>query len=317
MVTEKQLKSLAQGRASRKGVKGDRVRLNLTVKPSTKAWLEQEGKIGEVVDSLVAQAQLVRGCEFGTMRLVNPDRGRVCVAQIGTLSARTEDFNEFSILSVQGGLEFSPGRRFSRKELAQWLLGEPLLPDDRLTLSDEFGDIPAIAPNPQSWKWYAMRQGEERLKAKFKPTAAEIQAIAGAALSLNPKGFYPLIDPFEIWVCDKGGLEPLALVMTGTSLDDVSAQTISPLWRFNFSKCTVDTELPLRKLREEVNSRINTSTTPGKVGWCQRTFRRNLDGSAIEYSQSLEKIADHAIGYLPDGQLAHPYDRKLKEILGR
>lgn len=317
MPTEKQLASLAQGRQSRKGM-SSRARLNLTVKPSTKAWLEKQGNNGKMIDQLVEQAQSPRGYEFGLMRLVNPDRNSVYVAQLftgnGVLSARTEDFELFSIYSVQVGKEFYPGRKFSRKELASFFLAESILPDQRKTLSDEFGDIPAIAPNPQSWKWYAIHRGEERLKQEYKPTALDFQRVSGAALSLTKGGFYPLIDPYEIWVCDKDSQEPLFLAMTGTSLEDVDRQTFSPMWRFNWHKCTSDTEVPLRKLQEEINSRVNTSDTPGKFGWFHRLFKRNLDGSAIEYSQSLEEVQTRLSGYLPDGTIAEPYATSLNNI---
>ncbi len=264
----------------------------------------------------------------GIIRLVNPWRGLLYVSEIkgrhGLLSARTQDFKMFSIYFLRDGVEFYPGRMFDRVELSQWLSGEPIHPDSREVLADEFGAIPAVAPNPQSWKWYAFRQGEEILKYQFSPSTAEIQKVAGAALMLRPDCFSPLIDPWEIWVCDKDSQLPLMLTMTGQSLEDIDSVTFSPLWRFNWQTATTDTEPMLRALEKRVNERINAATEPGRVRWTHRLFRRNLDGSAEEWrrenecdpSLPLVKVEEFPAGWLPSGLLAEPFESDRRALEG-
>jgi hypothetical protein len=264
---------------------------------------------------------------LGVMRLVNPWRGLVYFAQVegqyGMLSARTGDFKHFSIYSVQSGKEFYPGRIFERAELAQWLLGEPLHPDQRALLADEFGDIPAVAPNPQSWVWLTVSgQGEERLKRAFKPNPAELQQLAGAALSLQRGQFYPLLDSWEIWLCDKDTLEPLALAITALTLEDTDWQTFSPRWHANWQSAPAEHKVGLHNLEKEINARINSATDLSCFRSVHRLFQRNLDGSSQEWAREnpvdvslpLLKVADHPAGYLPDGLLAEPFESQRLQL---
>lgn len=251
---------------------------------------------------------------------MNPTRRGVWEAKVSTeyghLVARTENSHSFSVYAIEEGKEFYCGRRFSRKELGTWLQGELTPPDEQETLRDEFGDIPAIAPNPQSWIWYYLGPwGEERLKTQYKPTTSDLQTLAGLALQINPQNFYPLGDNYEIWVCDKDTELPLFLATTGTSLAEIDKQFFSPLWRFALCHCTADTEVPLRELRDSINQRINASDTPDKVRWKHRLFRRNLDGSAVEYGQmNLVEIAEHPAGWLPTGLMAEPFESIRKSL---
>ena len=253
------------------------------------------------------------------IRLVNPARPGVMQARIkvmhGFLVARTEDCRNFSIYAWQQGKEFYCGRQFTREEIATWVSGELIPPDNRTELADELGDIPALAPNPKNWMWYFVGgRGEERLRQDYKPTIADLQRLAGLALQINLSTFYPLGDPYEIWVCDKDTEMPLFLAMTGSSLEEISSQFFSPLWRFNWSRCDEKTEIPLRKLQKLINNRVNLSERRGTIRWKHRLFERQLDGSSIEFGENLLPIAEHPAGWLPLGLLAEPYETIRRDL---
>jgi len=254
------------------------------------------------------------------IRLVNPTRPSVFEAYIqtehGGIVARTEDSQSFSIYYLLEGKEFYCGRRFTRKEIAQWLKGKLPHPDERRQIYDELGDIPAIAVNPQSWVWYFVsNRGEERLKTELKPTISDLQKLAGLALQINPSNFYPLGDPYEIWVCDKDTELPLFLTVTGNSLEEIDRQTFSPLWRFNFVDCTASNEVALRELQKLINSRVNASDNFRTIKWTHRIFKRNLDDSVIEYSQDeLKPIAEYPPNWLPTGLMAEPFETVRKHL---
>jgi len=260
----------------------------------------------------------------GTIRLVNPWRGLVYVAEVetmhGRLSVRTKDFENFSICTWHLGHEFYLSKEFSRRELAQWVIGKPLCPDDKKKLIDEFGDIVAVTPKPDAWCWRrhmgCFRQ--QVLKSEFIPTTGELQKAAEVALMMHIDEFLPNIDSWEIWSCDKETNLPLALVMTGETLDDIDRITFSPLWRANCNASLDENEAELRVLTKEVNERINSASQPGRVRWVHRLFHRKPDGSAEEWmrsnpsnpSEDLAKIAEYPPGWLPSGLLAEPFESR-------
>jgi hypothetical protein len=252
--------------------------------------------------------------------LVNPTRKPVWEAKMATaggyLVARTEDCQRFAVYSLQSGKEFYCGRRFTREEIGKWLEGKLPHPDERRQISDESGDIPAIAVNPQSWVWYFVsNRGKKRLKTELKPTISCLQKLAGLALQINPSNFYPLGNPYEIWVCDKDTKLPLFLTVTGNSLEEIEQQTFSPLWRFNFVDCATSNEVALRELQKLINARVNASDNFRTIKWTHRLFKRNLDNSAIEYNQDeLEPIAEYPPNWLPTGLMAEPFESLRKRL---
>lgn len=272
-----------------------------------------------------------QGYTLGLIRLVNPWRGHCYCANLetekGILSARSFDLKTFGFYSVIGNSEFYPGRDFTRKELGEWLSGQPIPPDQRSQIRDEFGDIPAITPNSQDWTWLSITgRGEERLTREAKPQMFEIQNLAGAALLMSKDKFLPLLDPYELWVCDKDSLDPIALVLCDISLERIDWQQFNPMWRMGRGDLSFEFQDSIltqaRGLQKEIHARVNTSTKASRFEFYSRIFKRNLDNSAIEYRRAnihlpntpLEAVESHPIGFLPEGLLANPWEQKRLEI---
>lgn len=261
---------------------------------------------------------------LGLIRLVNPWRGRIWCADLatahGTLSARTgtkpkDAFERWDIYLVRDGVEYWCGRSFTKRELMRWFSAE-VLPADDQPQDDEFGNIPANTPNPQSWKWYGFTVGEVVLPSQYKPAAADLQRLAGFALAMRPNEFYPYLDLFEVWVCDKDTLEPLALVATGNTLKEAEAQMFSPLVRlgkgdlsYDFKDCG-----DARSLQKRINDRINAATVTGRVKSVSRMFERKLDGLAIEYRNGQAYSGGNENINLPENWLADPWWELLQSL---
>lgn len=309
--------------SSQAAKKEEKVRINAYLRSESKHWLNKgKDAVGEEIDLAVFfrrnWVDLIAGTvQIGLMRLVNPDRGRLLCANIqldsGTLSARTSNFKQFGLYCVVGGREFYPGREFSRWEFSRWFGAEALPQEDRET-EDELGKIPATHPNPTTWKWYAIdSRGERNLKQSSKPNLVDLQKVAGYALTLREEEFYPFIDNWECWVCDRKTLQPLALVLTANSREEIETLTYSPMWRF----CSnAEHEQETRKFENEINNRINTASKPGRWGFNALVFERHLDNSVTEYAPD-GKVTHHPIGHLPIGELTEPFEKKRLELLNK
>lgn len=283
--------------------------------------------VGEAIDI----AEFVRGnmsaiasqeIKLGLIRLVNPWRGRIWCADLatahGTLSARTgakpkNAFERWDIYLVRDGVEYWCGRSFTKRELMRWFSAE-VLPADNQPQDDEFGSIPANTPNPQSWEWYGFTVREVVLPSQYKPTVADLQRLAGFALAMRPNEFSPYLDLFEVWVCDKDTLEPLALVATGSTLEEAEQQTFSPLVRlgtgdlsFEFKDCE-----KARSLQKQINERVNAAVESGCVKYASRLFERRLDSAVVEYRGGHVYSGDDAIANLPENWLADPWWGELQ-----
>jgi hypothetical protein len=314
------LANLKPGIAKKEG----RERLSAYVLPSTKASLNASGlAVGESIDI----AEFIRRnmldlqtgkAQLGLIRLVNPWRGQIWCADIqtkhGTLSARTgskpkQAFEQWDVYHCVGDSEFYCGRSFSKRELMRWFSASVPDADDQ-PQEDELGSIPANTPDPKAWKWFALTQGETVLKPEYKPTAADFQKVAGYALAVRPDEFYPYLDQYEIWVCDKETLEPIALVMTANSLEQADRMTFSPMVKFD--RNLKGNNPALRELEDRINQRVNSSEKSNTFKWVHRLYKRNLDGTAIEYAR--ENPNDTSLplmamgeAVLPEPYLAEPY----------
>ncbi len=262
----------------------------------------------------------------GRMRLVNPYRGIIFCSNLempsGFLSIRTggmvEPFQKWGFYRYFEGIEYYCGREFSRSEIGNWL-GNQVLPTEDQPQEDWLGPIPANTPDPKDWKWIGFSVGEHRLPQQLKPTKADFQTLCGEALTLNSDTFYPLIDRFEIWVCDKVTKQPIALVSTGISLEDIDCQTFSPMVKFDWD--LKDDHPGLRDLEDAINRAINTSESRSRFGCYTLLCEKKLDGQAIFYGRDnpqdptspLIPTEDKYI--LPDNWLAEEYWGTYQEFL--
>lgn len=321
-VNPKSLENLSPGIAK----KERRSPIKPYVLPNTKASLERSPlKLGEAIDL----AEFIRRnlMEFqsgkaraGLIRLVNPWRGRVWCAEIevenGIVSARTgaeasKAFEKWDLYLCREGIEYYCGRSFSKRELMRWFSAE-VLPADDQPQNDSLGSIPANTPEPTAWKWYGFTVGEVVLPRHLKPIAADLQKVAGYALAMRPDEFYPYLDCWEVWLCDKDSHEPVALVATGNTKEEAEQQQFSPLVRLGRGDLSYDFKEfeAARSLQTRINDRINSAVQPGRIGFVSRLFCRHLDGTAIEYRGGQEFGA----AVLPEEWLAEPFWSEFKTL---
>ncbi len=325
-VKKESLKNLQPGSAK----KEPRYRLQGYVLESTEASIEASPlSVGEAIDVSEfirrnMNASASGEIRLGLIRLVNPWRGRIWCADLttphGILSVRTgskpkEAFERWDIYLVREGIEYYCGRSFTKRELMRWFSAD-LLPADDQPQDDDFGSIPANTPTPQGWKWYGFTSGEVVLPHQHKPTAADFQRVAGFALAMRPNEFYPYLDSFEVWVCDKDTTKPVALVATGNTLDESESQAFSPLVRLGSGDLSFDFEdcASARSLQKRINGRINTATEPNRIKFVSRLFERRLDGTVIEYRDGCPYSGTDtdAVMALPENWLAEPWWAKFQ-----
>lgn len=264
---------------------------------------------------------------FGKIRFVNPEKIPSRVAEIvneetsRVLSARTRDNQSFGVYLVDGDYEFYCGREFSKQRLVEWSKGR-FVPHNQQT-EDELGSIPATG-EPKTWRWRAfVSQGEVRLKRRLNPTSAELQELADAAIDLTLKKDEDLIDldAYECWVCDKDTLEPLALVLTATSQEEIERQHFSPLVRLGVGDLSNDfvDVMAARELQDEINERVNSSDKSGKVAFASRIFIRHFDNTSTEFRSpelgaKAVEYTQHPEGWLPSGVFAEPWQSRYEAL---
>lgn len=260
---------------------------------------------------------------LGAIQLVNPDRGSVWAAKAGRLTATTADGGaNFEVRCFEEGVEFWPGRQFSRHELEAFAAGEPLSAEELAVVEghpeeDDLGRVPATRPDPAAWRWYGFTVGEVRLRKSARPSLAEFAAVASEALKLEEAETLPWLDPWELWVCDKETGEPLALAITADSREQAETITYSPRWRF----CVASHHTPeTKQFEDRVNDRLNSAETAGRFRFATRLVFRRPNGSALEYSQPHrdDPPIERPVGWLPRSHLAEPWEGerlRLKPLL--
>lgn len=262
---------------------------------------------------------------IGAIRLVNPWRGTIWGSYNERLRVTTADGDRWEIHCSLNGLDFYCGRTFARAEIEAWAIADPLSEGELavghgLEEDDVLGEVPARVPDPAKWSWYAFdNHGESRLKAKVRPTTAELVAACKEAIAADSLNSVPLIDRFELWACDTETLEPLALLLTGnTELD--ARGTFSPLWRF----CVhIDHEdywpegcdkPPTREFEDRLNERVCPWTERNTKRFVSRLFER-IDKQTVRElplpcrpSLASEPLA------LPQALLAEPWNTEHAQL---
>jgi hypothetical protein len=251
--------------------------------------------------------------KLGVIRLVNPWRGYIWCADVdineGVLSARTgaiklKAFEQWDIYVIHDGLEYSCWRSFTKKELIS------LLNNNDEYITKNLFDV-------ESFEWSGFTPKKVVLPEQSKPSTMDFQQLAEASLSMNLDVSYPLIDLFELWMCDKETLKPVALVSTGNSLEEIKTQAFSPVIRlgsedlsFNFRHFE-----SAASLQFSINERVNNPFDQ-KQPFVTRMFHRAVDGKIFEYCNNEKRYLPQAVDILPPAErfLSSPYWERLRRL---
>ncbi len=230
---------------------------------------------------------------LGRMRIVNPDRGTALAASVGRLLATSVDEGRrWEVRLVLKGREFFTRRLLEQAEL-------------RAIASGQAG------PEPWHWSWRAEGQaGTIRLRPHRWPTRDEFVQLGYEALRAATHPELPLIDPFEVWLCDRETAAPLALGATAISLEMAMATPHLGAWQcVEFPRQIPETWA----FQNALNARLNQSSREGRYRFRVRVYERTAHGVIRHGLKGISKWEQP--GVLPDGLLAEPWDSERRALL--